>query len=44
MTETPTRWTPTAEPHRVRHLRRRFAPSEPTARLVAGLCYGEGRA
>ena len=41
---TPTRWTPaTAEPHRVRHLRRRFGLSEPTARLLAGLCYGEGR-
>jgi hypothetical protein len=38
-----TRWTQAAEALQVRRLRHRFALSEPTARLLAGLAYGEGR-
>ena len=38
-----TRWTPAADFLRVRRLRHRFALSEPTARLLAGLAYPEAR-
>ena len=44
MTNSTPRWTPPTDALRVRRLRHRFALSEPTARLLAGLCYGEGRA
>jgi hypothetical protein len=38
-----TKWTPPADFLRVHHLRQRFALSEPTARLLASLAYGEAR-
>ena len=37
------RWTPPTDALRVRRLRHRFALSEPTARAVAALAFGEGR-
>jgi hypothetical protein len=43
MHQTPTaRWTPpTAEPHRVRHIRRRFGLSPTAAALLASLIWGD---
>ena len=40
---THTRWAQPEEHARVRHLRHKHAMSEPTARLVALLAYGERR-
>ena len=40
---TQTRWALPEEHARVRHLRHKHAMTEPTARLVALLAYGEGR-
>ena len=37
------RWAPAADLMRVRRLRQRFALSEPAARLLATLAYGEVR-
>ena len=44
MTTTDTsKWTPPADALRVCTLRHRFALSEPSARLLASLAYGEAR-
>ena len=43
MTTTTTKWTPATDLLRVRHLRQRFALSEPAAQLLAALAYGEAR-
>ena len=40
---TDTKWTQASDFLRVRTLRTRFALSEPSARLLAALAYGEAR-
>ncbi|EYD75013.1 hypothetical protein Rumeso_03437 [Rubellimicrobium mesophilum DSM 19309] len=42
-TTTPPRWAPAPCPHRIRFLCQRYALSEPAARLLAPMVFGEVR-